>query len=270
MANKFTKKVWKDRQSQHPTRRRLIPTGIENVYDIERVEGQVTEQGNAYDEDNMNDVENRVYNAFGNLDDTDIAITDSDNLFTATKLDGVLKELFMYAANAKAVIANAIGGISSSSSFQVLANAITNGKAAIASAIGTTAGGTPTSNNSLTELANYISNYKRTYAKLQTTGNTITVQGTISSYHVNVNFGFTPTEVLVKSFAVTVYKDDIQQYYIFTDVSKTDRYSQYHRSFLAFGVENITSNGFDVWVTVPTGFKVVTHPYDPVEIVAIQ
>ena len=56
----FTKKTWKDRQSEHPTRRVLNPTGITNTYDVSRAEGLVMEDGDAFDASNMNDLENRV------------------------------------------------------------------------------------------------------------------------------------------------------------------------------------------------------------------
>ena len=41
----FTKKTWKDRQSEHPTRRVLNPTGTTNTYDVSRAEGLVMEDG---------------------------------------------------------------------------------------------------------------------------------------------------------------------------------------------------------------------------------
>ena len=56
----FTKKTWKDRQSEHPTRRVLNPTGTTNTYDVSRAEGLVMEDGDAFDASNMNDLENRV------------------------------------------------------------------------------------------------------------------------------------------------------------------------------------------------------------------
>ena len=35
----FEKKVWNDRQSEHPARRRLTPTENDNEYEISRAEG---------------------------------------------------------------------------------------------------------------------------------------------------------------------------------------------------------------------------------------
>ena len=41
----FEKKVWNDRQSEHPARRRLTPTENDNEYEVSRAEGLVMEEG---------------------------------------------------------------------------------------------------------------------------------------------------------------------------------------------------------------------------------
>lgn len=56
----FQKKEWKNRLSEFPNRRRLEPTGIENTYDVVRAEGNVTETGDAFAEESMNDLEERI------------------------------------------------------------------------------------------------------------------------------------------------------------------------------------------------------------------
>ena len=56
----FQKKEWKNRLSEFPNRRRLEPTGIENTYDVVRTEGNVTETGDAFAEESMNDLEERI------------------------------------------------------------------------------------------------------------------------------------------------------------------------------------------------------------------
>lgn len=121
----FEKKNWINRQSQYPNRRKLVETEFENTYEIERAEGEVTEPGNAFDADNMNELETRIANAFSTLEDKDIKITDSSNIFTETTLDKVLTEIFMYAVNGKTLIANAIGGVANSSTFKQIADRIT-------------------------------------------------------------------------------------------------------------------------------------------------
>lgn len=124
MAN-FEKKNWINRQSQYPNRRKLVETEFENTYEIERAEGEVTEPGNAFDADNMNELETRIANGFNLLEDKDIKITDDSNIFTGNTLDKVLIEIFMYAVNGKTLIANAIGGIANSGTFKQIADRIT-------------------------------------------------------------------------------------------------------------------------------------------------
>lgn len=60
----FTKKTWRDRQSEHPTRRKLVPTGYTNEYDVVRSEGTVSQDGDALNADNLNDLESRISTAF--------------------------------------------------------------------------------------------------------------------------------------------------------------------------------------------------------------
>jgi len=60
----YTQKTWKNRQSEHPNRRVLTPTGNPDEYDIARSEGVVAEEGDLLDADNLNDLEKRVKTAF--------------------------------------------------------------------------------------------------------------------------------------------------------------------------------------------------------------
>ena len=65
----FDKKTWVNRQSEFPTRRTLIPvSGEENVYDVTRNEGTITTEGDAFNADNMNDLENRINEGISNID----------------------------------------------------------------------------------------------------------------------------------------------------------------------------------------------------------
>lgn len=45
----FEKKTWVNRQSEHPARRRLTPTGNDNEFDVARAEGVIMEDGDAFD-----------------------------------------------------------------------------------------------------------------------------------------------------------------------------------------------------------------------------
>lgn len=60
----FNKKTWVNRQSEYPTRRKLISTGVENEYDVARSEGAVSQEGDAFSAETMNDLESRIEEAF--------------------------------------------------------------------------------------------------------------------------------------------------------------------------------------------------------------
>jgi len=59
----FLKKIWQNRVSSFPNRRTLIPTDIENTYDVTRAEGTITTPGDAFNAENMNDLEERIASA---------------------------------------------------------------------------------------------------------------------------------------------------------------------------------------------------------------
>ena len=66
----YERKVWVNRQSEHPSRRKLTPTGNDGEYDVSRSEGVIMEDGDAFDADTMNDLERRVAAGFTELDPT--------------------------------------------------------------------------------------------------------------------------------------------------------------------------------------------------------
>lgn len=66
----YERKVWVNRQSEHPSRRKLAPTGNDGEYDVSRSEGVIMEDGDAFDADTMNDLERRVAAGFTELDPT--------------------------------------------------------------------------------------------------------------------------------------------------------------------------------------------------------
>lgn len=66
----YERKVWVNRQSEHPTRRKLTPTGNDGEYDVSRSEGIIMEDGDAFDADTMNDLERRVAAGFTEMDPT--------------------------------------------------------------------------------------------------------------------------------------------------------------------------------------------------------
>ena len=61
----FEKKTWKNRTSEYPARRTLTKNNGEmEIVTVSRNEGQVTNEGDAFNADNMNDMEDRIGNAF--------------------------------------------------------------------------------------------------------------------------------------------------------------------------------------------------------------
>lgn len=66
----YERKVWVNRQSEYPSRRKLTPTGNDGEYDVSRSEGIIMEDGDAFDADTMNDLERRVAAGFTELDPT--------------------------------------------------------------------------------------------------------------------------------------------------------------------------------------------------------
>lgn len=66
----FEIRAWLDRLAEFPGRRRLInaDTGEESVVDVERDEGMVQQAGDAFSAANMNDLEQRIAEAFESRD----------------------------------------------------------------------------------------------------------------------------------------------------------------------------------------------------------
>lgn len=62
----FESKIWADRISQYPNRRKLknISDNSEIVVDITREEGEVTSEGSSFSANNMNDLEGRIADMF--------------------------------------------------------------------------------------------------------------------------------------------------------------------------------------------------------------
>lgn len=85
MAFGFIKKTWKDRISEYPTRRTLTKEdGSTELVTVSRSEGTVSQEGDAYCADNMNDLEKRVDDALNeansNLDNKYKFVTLSEKI----------------------------------------------------------------------------------------------------------------------------------------------------------------------------------------------
>ena len=82
----FKQKTWKDRISEHPTRRTLtdVSNNTTKTVDVAREEGTISQEGDAYSAANMNDLEQRVADGFSTLSQDSVKIatknTTSDSI----------------------------------------------------------------------------------------------------------------------------------------------------------------------------------------------
>ncbi len=247
MANKFEKKEWEDRQAQYPSRRKILPTNQENIYEVERAEGEVTVPGNAFDASNMNDLENRIFDSFGKLDATDIAVLDRSNVFSKNNVEDVLLELFMYASNGKKAVANAIGG-SASSTFQVLANTIDSGKKSIATAIGDTKAGSLKGTETLNVIGNFIKANKASFSEEGSQflfGETLPANNTLWERKISYNFGFVPNVILIKRVDISFITGGGFKANFGHNIS--DPPQKMPKGQYNIGIYKISSTGFTIW-----------------------
>ncbi|MDU7339050.1 MAG: hypothetical protein E7L17_13155 [Clostridium sp.] len=63
----FTPKTWVGRSVEHPGRINLTPTGTTNQYDTERAEGEVYNEGDLVSDVALNNLEDRIANAFDDI-----------------------------------------------------------------------------------------------------------------------------------------------------------------------------------------------------------
>lgn len=59
----FTPKTWVGRSVEHPGRIKLIPTGEDNIFDVQRAEGEITSDGDLVSDSNLNGLEGRIGDA---------------------------------------------------------------------------------------------------------------------------------------------------------------------------------------------------------------
>lgn len=72
----FIKKIWKDRISEYPTRRNLEKSdGSSELVTVSRSEGNISQEGDAFSAENMNDLEERISNEFEALNTKIIPVT---------------------------------------------------------------------------------------------------------------------------------------------------------------------------------------------------
>lgn len=73
----FSPKTWVGRQAEHLGRILLTPTGATNEWDVSRSEGNVTTEGDQLSPEALNDLEQRILNAFKNTTVAGLALNDS-------------------------------------------------------------------------------------------------------------------------------------------------------------------------------------------------
>lgn len=67
----FTKRLWKDRQTEFPNRRTVTyEDGSAALVRLTRTEGEISEEGDAFNAQNMNDLEERIANADNQITET--------------------------------------------------------------------------------------------------------------------------------------------------------------------------------------------------------
>lgn len=105
----FNKKTWKNRISETPGRRKLtnVSTGAQTIYDVARQEGTITQNGDDFSAENMNDLETRIKTAIDTIE-TNFQVG-VDLIYDACVDQGVTPS-----ASTPQAIATAIGSISKS------------------------------------------------------------------------------------------------------------------------------------------------------------
>lgn len=106
----FEKKTWSDRVSEYPTRRNLIKAdGTSEIVTVERSEGTVSTEGDAFSAENMNDLENRVSEAFGALSANNIKFSSTvSGLENRTNVQSAIEKVFQYGNNVRAEVLNSL------------------------------------------------------------------------------------------------------------------------------------------------------------------
>ena len=77
----FKKKTWIDRMVEFAGRRKItnVSTSAAQIIDVERAEGAVSQEGDAFSAENMNDLEKRISDAFTDVPGYKIADNDTTN-----------------------------------------------------------------------------------------------------------------------------------------------------------------------------------------------
>lgn len=76
----FISKLWKDRVSDYPNKRKLTKEdGTSETVTVERAEGDIVVAGDAFNAENMNDLETRIQNGFNAVEQAQAELTENSN-----------------------------------------------------------------------------------------------------------------------------------------------------------------------------------------------
>lgn len=112
----FVKRTWKDRISEYPNRRTINDGNVTKQVTVGRDEGTVTEEGDAFDATNMNDLEERIEDAYGDVVELvaeQVAEQyDGDVIFDSVPTEHHGTGFAVTSEGVKTYVDNAIGGLS--------------------------------------------------------------------------------------------------------------------------------------------------------------
>lgn len=84
----FISKLWKDRVSDYPNKRKLTKEdGTSETVTVERAEGDIVVAGDAFNAENMNDLETRIQNGFNAVEQAQAELNekmDADKIIIGT------------------------------------------------------------------------------------------------------------------------------------------------------------------------------------------
>ena len=87
----FAKKTWKDRIAEFPTRRRLTKEdNTSELVTVAREEGTLSQEGDAFSAENMNDLENRIDAEFTELNGKLGSLIKEGSFTATTNANGVI------------------------------------------------------------------------------------------------------------------------------------------------------------------------------------
>ena len=76
----FISKLWKDRVSDYPNKRKLTKEdGTSETVTVERAEGDIVVAGDAFNAENMNDLETRIQNGFNAVEQAQAELNENSN-----------------------------------------------------------------------------------------------------------------------------------------------------------------------------------------------